>query len=1015
MRERIKGIAVFCALFLTLAAGVPGAAPGREKRMAEDILRKAGVQGGLIVHLDCDRGRLTAALRANDRFVVHGLDSKAAEVEKAREYVKSQGLYGSVSVEHWDCEHLPYTDNLVNLVIAEEPLPVPQSEIMRVLAPSGVACVRRDGQWQKTVKPWPDEIDEWTHYLHGPDKNAVARDTQVKPPRHFQWKNEPMWCRSHDGVPSSIAAMVSANGRMFCIVDEGIIGQPKLPQHWTLVARDAFNGKLLWKKPVNHRNAWCVAAVGDRVYVTLGNNSPVSILDGATGEVLHTCEGTDNTKDLVCTSDTLVTYSQNAKLKRRSGKGKGEAVVALDRMTGRPRWIKEVEGMHGHNLAAANGRVCYHNGKQVVCRDLKDGEVIWQADCNRGQTLIIYKGAVLFTASNGLHSFSLDSGKLLWRDKHVRGRDLFGADGLVWPRVRTQGPGSKFHWRPRVAKATGYDPLSGDLERTISVDRYITPGHHFRCYRPKATERYLLSTKRGVEFLDLRGDGHMRHNWLRAPCVHGFVPCNGLLYMPPHQCFCYPGTLLNGFNVLAGAVEGPDRQKPTKRLVRGPAWGTKVGSPSSADEGDWPIYRHDPQRSGCTDSEVPARLETLWQTDFVGETSPPVADDGRLYVARTDAHTVCCLNAENGQEQWSYTAGGRVDSPPTVYGNLVLFGCADGHVYCVRSRDGKLVWRFRAAPEDRRIMAFGQLESAWPVHGSVLVQDGTVYFTAGRSSYLDGGMYVYGLDPETGEVLHENHLNRERPEIGREAGRPFDMEGTKTDILVSDGEDLYLFHTRLNPDLTLQSTPRITKLGDRKVSQHLMCNDGFMEKTWFDRSYWTYGNRWPGYYFAYDSPKSGQILVFDEDTVYGLHVFRHRRGHSPMFKPGDEGYELFADDKACDAVLRPMEIGREKGTSYTRSRLPRWSSFIPVRAKAMVLAGERLFLCGPPDVVPNDDPEAAFKGRKGSRLWVVSANNGRRLAEYKLESMPAFDGMIAADGRLYMVSEDGSLMCMGNE
>lgn len=54
----------------------------------------------------------------------------------------------------------------------------------------------------------------------------------------------------------------------------------------------------------------------------------------------------------------------------------------------------------------------------------------------------------------------------------------------------------------------------------------------------------------------------------------------------------------------------------------------------------------------------------------------------------------------------------------------VLFGSRDGWVYCLQASDGQLVWRFRAAPEERKMMAFEQLESTWPVHGSVLVQKG---------------------------------------------------------------------------------------------------------------------------------------------------------------------------------------------------------------------------------------------------------------------------------------------------
>ena len=49
----------------------------------------------------------------------------------------------------------------------------------------------------------------------------------------------------------------------------------------------------------------------------------------------------------------------------------------------------------------------------------------------------------------------------------------------------------------------------------------------------------------------------------------------------------------------------------------------------------------------------------------------------------------------------------------------------------------------------------------------------------------------------------------------------------------------------------------------------------------------------------------------------------------------------------------------------SRTRPPKWSVKIPVRARAMVLAQQRLFLAGPPDVVDPDDPYGAFEGRRG--------------------------------------------------
>ena len=83
--------------------------------------------------------------------------------------------------------HPEEIDNLVNLVVSEDLGPVPMSEVMRVLAQSGVAYVKTGDTWTKTVKPRPAAIDEWTHWLRAADGNAVAADTVVGPPRHAQW------------------------------------------------------------------------------------------------------------------------------------------------------------------------------------------------------------------------------------------------------------------------------------------------------------------------------------------------------------------------------------------------------------------------------------------------------------------------------------------------------------------------------------------------------------------------------------------------------------------------------------------------------------------------------------------------------------------------------------------------------------------------------------------------------------------------------------------------------------
>ena len=224
------------------AVGVAGA----QAKSAREIVDTAGVKGGLVVHVGCGDGKRTVALRAGDSCLVHGLDSDAGQVAMAREHIRSLGLYGKVSADTFDGKRLPHVDNLVNLLVAEDLGQVSMDEVTRVLAPLGVACVGG----KKIVKPWPKEIDEWTHFLHGADNNAVARDTLVGPPKRYQWISGPRWARSHDHL-SSLSAMVSAKGRLFSIIDEAPAASVAFAPEWQLVARDAFSGVLLWKRAIN--------------------------------------------------------------------------------------------------------------------------------------------------------------------------------------------------------------------------------------------------------------------------------------------------------------------------------------------------------------------------------------------------------------------------------------------------------------------------------------------------------------------------------------------------------------------------------------------------------------------------------------------------------------------------------------------------------------------------------------------------------------------------------------------
>ena len=307
--------------------------------------------GGLTVHLGCGDGQATMMLRSGENGLVYGLDTDAAIIHQARERILTAGEYGRVFVATYDGKQLPYADNMVNRLVVSNPADINQAELMRALVPNGEAFLARDGGWERIVKPWPEEMGQWPHHLHGADGNPVTPDKHVGPPKQMQWLVGPKWQRAHD-TDANVNALVSAGGRVFYMVDEAPIGLPGangLPDKWMLMARDAFNGMLLWKAPVEkwgwreykdshyrsrhdvipvnvHRR---VVATADSVYATLGMGAPVSKLDAASGKVRHTYAGTEGTREILLDNGELLLTVPGET---------GLSLVVLNAETGKTTW-----------------------------------------------------------------------------------------------------------------------------------------------------------------------------------------------------------------------------------------------------------------------------------------------------------------------------------------------------------------------------------------------------------------------------------------------------------------------------------------------------------------------------------------------------------------------------------------------------------------------------------------------------------------------------------------------------
>jgi hypothetical protein len=271
------------------------------------------------------------------------------------------------------------------------------------------------------------------------------------------------------------------------------------------------------------------------------------------------------------------------------------------------------------------------------------------------------------------------------------------------------------------------------------------------------------------------------------------------------------------------------------------------------------------------------------------------------------------------------------------------------------------------------------------VHGSVLVVEGVAYCAAGRSSHLDGGIHLLALDPTSGAILREQTLDTAPAAAQDKGGR-----GALADVLVFDGRSIAMRQNRFEPVAVEGRRPW------RKDPRHLLATGGLLDDTWFNRIYWALNNR-----------PLGQMLVFDEDSAYGIRSYARPGDVNAHFAPGKQGYRLFAHDyRKPPAPPRPGEKPQRRRNAPPEDR---WGATVPIRARAFALAAGTLFLAGTPDTVDPDDPWASFDGRRGGLLRAVSTADGKNLAEYRLDAPPVYDGLAAARERLYLSTTDGAV------
>ncbi|MBM4032326.1 MAG: hypothetical protein FJ291_11120 [Planctomycetes bacterium] len=416
--------------------------------------------------------------------------------------------------------------------------------------------------------------------------------------------------------------------------------------------------------------------------------------------------------------------------------------------------------------------------------------------------------------------------------------------------------------------------------------------------------------------------------------------------------------------------------------------------------------------------------------DYIGPVSAPVVAGGLAVAAVREQHRIEALDAATGAKKWSFTAGGRVVTPPTLYGGLCLFGCRDGWVYALRADTGRLAWRFLAAPYERNIVAFSQVESSWPLLGSLLIHDGLAIAVAGYHPMANGGIHVWALDPHTGAIKWHKTLSRTpqwvdisqpRARIDQPHPTARSVGGFEANTVVSNlayGDGAYirfsgaalaaktgeLFDPPADKGKGLQG---LYAMGPGPT-RFLINSDKYPQ---FRRHYST-----EGYLGPYASG-SQIIATFPEAREAIPCVGCAFAGADAVVLQGNKG----------EGVLRRYDTRKLASRDAARSDdTPAWSRVIDGDFRAqqkgqklyhyssLIVAGDSVVVAGRiKGRAHQPDPVPGMRQVAEGVLKTFDLRTGEPRQAIELAAAPVVSGLAAAGGRLYVTCEDGSLRCLG--
>ncbi len=640
--------------------------------------------------------------------------------------------------------------------------------------------IEENGVWARITRPFSPGWDEWTHRNHDPANTLSSRDTLPYGGYRTQWVR--------DFSPSVSSASIAVGGGRIVYAGLSYDYAPATTPYIQVL--DAFSGVELWSRvgagalPIERapslyaNRGFCsdIAVMGDSLYLLGGKQCHVFDLE--TGKIERSVavppEAEPDEQDvwlyMSCLHDTLyggVGRSPENKVdwNTTAYRGISKALFAMDRNSDGVKWMSHIPVFAASITVGDDALHFVDDELRLHALDRKTGKERWNASLEfpsgtailrcaeyRGRIWVLYvlpqndkKGKPV--AERQLYTGNLMNARRLDAFSAKDGRRLFACDfgeGVTIANFTFSGD-RLIASRQHASGVFIVDVETGKLKHAVRAGLKCTPA--------VASPNSLFFRGRQTHAVDLASLGgspkakpkETIFSGFRPTCLYPAIPAYGRLYIPAPGCKCSTELRIN-ICLEPGVPGTPKEIAAGSRTVAHGQW--REDESRDTVPVIWAGWRGNRLRSGIAGELAGPALKETWRAECPGPLTAFAVGYGMLYFG-SDRCRLYALDSATGTVAWQFITDGGIRAAPYLWNRAVYVGDDEGWVYCVRAETGELIWRFRAALNEDRMVGYGNFMSRWPVRSGVVVGENTAYFGAGMIP-VDRSA-VYAVDARTGK------------------------------------------------------------------------------------------------------------------------------------------------------------------------------------------------------------------------------------------------------------------------